>query len=386
MQKTLEVTRSLDLSDVKHLANVEGPCITMYMPLQPAANTSRMDYTRLKALIRQAEGKLNAQRPDLDSSLSRELIESLHLVEGEAGSWGGEGGSLVILRSPEVFRAYQVKQELDETAVVGDFFHVFPTLRALQFAQEVFYLLALSQNHVRLLRCTPTESEAVPLGDSTPTSLEQWLNTRLPNSAPDHGAAPSEAGSTAGSFTSTQDRDNKEGHISNFFHVINKAVFDILRDRREPLVLCGVEYERVMYKGINTYQHLLEEGVHGSPESLKGGEMHARALEVVQEFFTGPAKKALGLWEKIAGTERASTNFEQIVKAAFEARIAHLFAAGDAQILGTFNRSTMTVGAKPQEDLVNAAALQTMAFGGDVFLLDRGQIPGGQGVAAVLRY
>ena len=389
MQKELEITKSLDLAELKDVANVEGPCITVYMPLQAAPNTSRFDFARLNSPIRQIEQKLSDW--DLPAGKVREIIDPLKGLESEADRWGGDGGSLVIWRSPGMLKVVQVKEQVDESVTVANHFRVLPLLRHLQAASEVLYLLALSQNRVRLLRCTNQSVEELPLGESTPTSLEQWLNTRMPNAAPDHGAVQEPGtGSTAGAFTSTTDRDNKDEHIANFFRVINRAVFDILRNEKYPLVLCGVDYERAMYKGINQYQHLMEEGVQGSPESLKGGEMHARALEVVQAFFATPAKKAITLWEKIAGTDRAITSFPDVVKAAFEGRVAHLFVVEGSQSMGVFDKNTMEMKVSGrQEDLTNAAALQTIAFGGDVFVVAQNDLPGGgKGgqMSAITRY
>ena len=391
MQKTLDITRSLTLADLKEIAAAEPPCITIAIPVQPAPNTSRFDAMRLKSAVRQAEDTLERDWPECNAELCKDLASSLHTFFNEADDIGGEGGSLIVLRSPEVFRAFNVDQHLEESVVVSNHFQIYPVLGDLQVAEEKFYLLALSQNHVRLLRCTPKSSEQVDLGPNTPVSLEEWLNTRLPNSAPDHGAVrDSPDGSTAGSFTSTHDRDNKDEHIANFFRAVDKSLFEQLRGQRQPLVLCGVEYERTMYRNLTQYQHVMEQGVQGSPESLKGGEMHARALEVVQEFFAQPAKKALALWEKIGGTDKVTTKLPEIVKAAFEGRVAHLFTAeGARNTSGVFDRNTMSMATSGRhEDLVNAAALQTIAHGGDVFILSPNDMPGGEGLsmAAILRY
>jgi hypothetical protein len=388
MPKTLEMTRSLALADLRELANAEGPCITFYLPLEPAPNTSRVELVRLKSAIRMAEQKLTDQVPGVPQAKVRELIDSLRQVEVESETWGGEGGSLVVFRSPEVFRAFEVRSKLNETVVVGDFFHAFPLIRPLQLSEQRFYILALSQKNVRLLRCTATTSQQIDLPPETPTDLEDWLNTRMPNAAPDHGQRhESEIGSTEGSFTSTHDRDKKDEHIANFFRVINKAVFDLLRDEKAPLILCGVEYERSMYKGINQYPHVLEEGIQGSAESLKGPELHARALELVQNHFAEPARRAIELWEKLGGSQRVSSSFPDIVTASFQARIAHLFAAEGAQAMGAFDRSTLQMSVNgPQHDLVNAAALQTLAFGGDVFILNPDHMPGGGQINAIFRF
>jgi hypothetical protein len=389
MQKQLELNRNLHFEELRKLANSEGPCITVSLALQTAPNTSRVDFQKLNSANRSVEQKLEEEWPDLSKEERRELIEPLGAVAENSDEWGGSGGTLVILRSRDVFRAFEVHDpNVPETVQVGEFFHVFPYIHGLQLAGQVFYLLALSQNNVRLLRCTRDSSEVIDLGPNTYTSLEEWLNTRMPNASPEHGTVrQSDTGSTGGSFTSTTDMDNKDRHIANFFNHVNDAVFEALRGKTEPLVLCGVDYERTIYQQVNTYPHLWQEGVHGSPESLKGGEMHARALEAVQDYFAEPAKKALEQWDRLAGGTRATAKFPDIVKAAFEGRVASLLAKEGTSTMGVFDRSTMEMKvAGRQEDLVNAAALQTLAFGGEVFILRPEDVPGGSHLAAVLRY
>lgn len=383
MQKTeLEITRNLDVSELKRLAAATPPCLTLHLPLEGSLNTREREVRRLKALSRRAGELLDEM--GVDSNQSEDLLSFFDTISGGA-AWGGEGGTLIVVRSPDVARAFEIRQRLEERVEAGNSFYILPAIHSLNVASQVFYLLALSQKHVRLLRCTPESAEEVSLGEGAPVSVEEWLHTRLPNSAPDHRAERSE--STGGSFTSTQDRDNQEEHLANFFRVINKAVVEILRGERAPLVLCGVDYERTMYRGVNTCPELAADGVQGSPESLKGSEMHARALEAVQEYFARPAVKALTLWEDVAGTPRALRHFPEIVKAAYETRIAHLFVAENARSMGVFDRERMEMSVQGRpEDLVNAAALQTLGFGGDVFLVKPEHVPGGGQLAAITRY
>ena len=389
MQKQLELNRNLQFEELRKLASAEGPCITVSFALQMAPNTSRVDLQKLNSAMRSVEQKLEDGWPDLSKADRRELVELPGELADNSDDWGGSGGTLVILRSRDVFRAFEVHDaNVPETVHVGEFFHIFPYIHGLQLREQVFYVLALSQNNVRLLRCTRDSSDVINLAPNTYTSLEEWLNTRMPNASPEHGSVrQSDTGSTGGSFTSTTDVDNKDRHIANFFNHINDAVYEALRGKTDPLVLCGVDYERTIYAQVNTYSHLWEEGVHGSPESLKGGEMHARALQAVQDYFAQPAKKALEQWNRLAGGTRATAKFPDIVKAAFEGRVAILLAKEGTSTMGVFDRSTMEMKvAGRQEDLVNAAAVQTLAFGGDVFILRPEDVPGGSHVAAVLRY
>ena len=57
---TIEATKNLQVADLKELASVQGPCLTITVPIQPAENTSRMDYQRLKSAAQSAEPILAA--------------------------------------------------------------------------------------------------------------------------------------------------------------------------------------------------------------------------------------------------------------------------------------------------------------------------------------
>ena len=261
------------------------------------------------------------------------------------------------------------------TAVVADRFQVLPLLRALRGERKQFYVLALSQKHVRLLRCTNHSSDEFTLGPNVPTSVEQWLNTRSPAASPDRNTThESESGSTAGTFNSVHDRDNLDPHIDNFFHRINEAVSEVLRGETAPLVLAGVEYETAMYRDLNSYPHLAEGHVHGSAESLKGGELHKRALEVAERAFEEPMKKALQTYEKLGGSERVASKAADIAKAAREGRVAHVSSAEGAR------------DASAENDLLNVAVLQTVAHGGEVWVTAPDKVPGQGAIAALLRF
>jgi hypothetical protein len=129
-----------------------------------------------------------------------------------------------------------------------------------------------------------------------------------------------------------------------------------------------------MYRDINSYPHLASGNVQGSPESLKGGELHKRALEVAHRAFAEPMNKALQQYEKLGGTDRVASKPATILKAAQEGRVASLFIAEGAR------------DAANEGDLLNTAALQTVAHGGDVWVTDPQTVPGRGTAAALLRF
>jgi hypothetical protein len=380
MQKELEVTRTLKPDELKLLADVEGPCLTLILPGGRSTGPS------VKNALRSAEQRLADQGVPANSI--RQLVDPLISVLSDDDQRGSKnGGSVVVLRSKDVLRAFELNYPLDDAVHVCEHFQIRPALRSLSEDRLEFYLLALSQNRVRLLRCTLHDSVELPWPKGVPASVEEWLNTRLPNSPPDHGAVQPSDSSTAGSFTSTTDRDKTDEHLANFYRAVNRGITDHLKDQTVPMILCGVEYERSMYQAINTYGTLVEAGVQGSPESLKGGEMHKRALEIAQQHAKEPMKKALAIYEKLGGTERVSAKPAEILKGAHEGRIAYLFVGDGASYNGRFDTGAMKVrNDGPQEDLINLAALRTIAYGGEVWTTVPGRIPEQAPMAAIFRF
>jgi hypothetical protein len=80
-----------------------------------------------------------------------------------------------------------------------------------------------------------------------------------------------------------------------------------------------------------------------------------------------------------------------VLPAAHDGRVESVFAASGVRRWGLYDqgsRETRLTGgyAKQAEDLVDLAAVQTFLHGGAVHVVEPGQLPGGDAVAAVFRY
>ena len=76
---------------------------------------------------------------------------------------------------------------------------------------------------------------------------------------------------------------------------------------------------------------------------------------------------------------------ERILKAAAKGRVRCLFVAQEARTPASPAQSDAD-GLYPGEDLLNAAAVETLRTGGDVFTIPGDKLPGAVPIAAVLRY
>jgi hypothetical protein len=191
-------------------------------------------------------------------------------------------------------------------------------------------------------------------------------------------------------FGTSADREADDERLSHFFKAIDKGVRTLLRDDPSPLVLAGVEYELALYRRINSHPHLFEKTVRGAPDGGSEQELHAHAREVVMQSFSEPLKRALADLVKRGDVGRATLDMREAIKAAHEGRVSDLLLAEDAEFRGRWDQKTHKVHAASEggrsEDLLNAAALQTVLHGGQAFALSREDMPEHAPAAAVLRY
>ena len=141
------------------------------------------------------------------------------------------------------------------------------------------------------------------------------------------------------------------------------GIADLLKGQEKtPLVLCGVEYELALYKRVNTWQNTAPEGVRGAPNGFKGGEMHTRAMECLEQLGNQELETVLAQYDKQAG-EVATSGVNDLVKAAYEGRIMHLFVAENAQAMGNFDEASHRAGG--QRRLHVLPAIERIAGPGD---------------------
>jgi hypothetical protein len=318
------------------------------------------------------------------------LLGPVMAAAAEPGGAGKPGRGIVIFRSPSVMQVYRVRS-VTPLVRVDERFDL-RTVLAVMSEKMNFYILALSQNRVRILRCTGDTSEEIPFPPEFPTSLADAMQTRQPDHVLDNRASggPSMGGGAV-LFGTSSDREDKDKYLLHFFQTIDKAVHAALKGSADPLVVAGVEHEIALFRRVNTYPHLVEAGIHGSPDGMERGELHTRALELLEQRSEEPGREAPADFDKRVGTGHASTHIQEIVAAAFEGRVSHLFFQAGARYLGTYDavrrhvKHTENPLDKPAE-LIETAAYQTILQGGEAKILAAAAMPKGVPVCALFRY
>jgi len=384
----------LTVSDLNTLIETEAEwCVSILMPTVRAGAEVQQNPIRFKNLLRSAEeqlGKLGKRTPDIDK-----LLQPAAALLDDPDFWRGVGDGLAVYVAPEQMVTFRLPLSFEEQVSVKPRFHVKPLLPLLS-GDGQFYVLALSQKNVRLLQGSRDSVSEVNL-EGVPESLAEALWADQPERQLQFRAVGSGApgGGSQGPIYHGHgmgDEDLKQD-ILRYFHKVDRGLRDLIADKQIPLVLAGVDYLLPIYREASTYPHLLDAGITGNPDTLSAKELHAKAWKLVKPVFAKAQGEQAAQYEKLAGRDdpRASNKLSDIVLAAHRGRVATLFVEWGARAWGRFNPKDDTVHVHPEmqpgdQDLLDLAVTYTFSNSGQVYVVEKGTVPGGTTMAAIFRY
>jgi len=368
-------------------------CISLYMPAHrvgPQGQAmAKEDLIRWKNLLRKAEEQLRAaghQARDIDP-----ILEPARALTGDGFYWRNQSDGLAAFLAPGVFRTFRVPMRFDELVVAGLNFHVKPLLALLE-AEVRFYILALSQNSVRLVEAT--RDGASEVDHPAPRTLQEALRFDDPEKQTQYHTALSQ-GTAARAPIMFHGQgvgvDDSKDRVLRFCQEVDRKLTPVLRQASAPLVLSAVESVAVEYRAANTYPHLLEQIVPGNPELFSPKELRERAWPVVEPVMLRERNVAAARYHEWRDTARATHDLEEALSAATDGRVEVLFVPVGREVWGVFDDVDRKVvrhdALEPgDEDLLNLAALRTLATSGIVYSAPPDKMPDEDPIAALLRY
>jgi hypothetical protein len=379
----------LNTDELKSLMEKCGEaCVSIYMPTHVKGPETQQGPIRLKNLLKQAE-ELLVQK-GLRSPEAKAMLQTAQDLVQDGMFWSHQSDGLSIFISEDHTAVYTLPFGFEELAVVSERFHLKPLLPLLS-GDGRFYILALSQNQVRLLKASRFKVEEIELED-VPENLEKVMQydvvgKQLQWRAP-KGGTVARAGASQGH--GALEADAKE-NILRYLREVDKGLRSLMGNEQAPLVVACVDYILPIYREANTYPYLLDKGIGGNPEGLSAQELHAAAWEIVQPHFQKAQDGAIARYYELAGTGRTAKDLQKVVEAAYNGRVEVLFTAVGIQRWGTFDPDTNAVHIHSEqqpddEDLLDLAAIQSFLNGGTVYAIEAENVPDDRNLAAILRY
>jgi hypothetical protein len=339
-------------------------CVSIFLPTHPAGSETRQDPIRLANLVRSAAGALTEEQ-GLSRSEADELLSPVVRLLDDREFWRYQSEGLAVYVAPGWFRKVRVPLPLTEEVFVGIAFRLRPLL-GLVAGDGRFFVLALSQNEVRLFEGTRFTLAELPLGP-IPASMADALAHE------DREAhLQVRSGGQAGMFHGhgTGDEVDKQA-LERYFRAVDRGLSARLGSDRHPLVLAAVSYYLPIYQSVTTHEPILDDCIAGNPEGKPPRDLHQRGWEIVAPVFASARLAAEERLARAIAGGRAAVGAAEVVTAALAGRIATLFLATDHPCWGRSSGlrtvETHEVRRPGDEDLLDTAAGAVLGAGGRVF-------------------
>ena len=355
------------------LAARGDPCVSIYVATSPIPQEAQAARIELKNLAADAAGQL--EEAGADRGVVPELRETLDDLVDDEDFWAEQARSLAVFAAPGMLRTYRLPNRLASAVEVGDRFFVKPLLRAVTFPQAAF-VLALAAGSVRLVEVLP---------DGPPFTVD------VPDLPADAASAAGKASIADRSPSARlQGSEGQKVRLRQYARKVDQALRGVLTGLELPLILAATEPLESIYRSLNSYPHLVDGGLGGSPDRTDDAELAAAARTVLDDVYARELAGLRDLFELRFSQDRASTDVATVARAATYGAVDTVLVDIDEKVPGYVDDESGAVTLAPDDassyGVVDEIARRVVLAGGRVLAVRRPDIPGGGSVAAILRY
>jgi len=317
------------------------------------------------------------------------LSEAIALT-GNQDFLQNQSDTLAIFITKDNFQYFNLPIETENYTFVGNEHYVLPLLKELN-SKERFFILAMSQNKVRFFEGRSTGIYPVIIDDLVPADRAEALKYY---DDPEVKLQHHSGASTGGSIYHGQGagKDVENARLEEYMRAIDSGLMEMLHDEKVPMIIAAVDFLVPIYRKISDYKYISDKQINGNPDNMSPSDLHHAALEELADHFNAEKKQALEDFNAYMAADKGDMTVMNIIPAAINQRVDTLFINPAEKYYGAFNASSQTVELADEmtsenQELLNTAAKYTCLNGGDVYIVNKENMPNiTTPVCAVYRY
>jgi hypothetical protein len=351
----------------------ESSSVSIYLPTDAASRgeAARIELKNLAAEASRQLREAGAGRNEV-AAIEEEFAD---LIDDDE-FWRYQARSLAIFLTPTAGTTFRLPNNLSAMVEVSDRFHLKPLLRAVTFPHTAF-VLALSQNRVRLLEIAPELDPAEIDVQDLPKDVASAVGK-----ASIRDRAP--VGRIQGS-------EGQKTRMRQYARQIDQALRPLLNGLDLPLILAAAEPMDSIYRSVNSYPQLLPTSVPGNPDADSDAELAESSRRLLDEMYAADLRTIQETYALRASQRRASADIADVARAATYGLVDTVLVDIDEVVPGLVDEDTGAITVDDSGDAVNYGVVDEIARrvwlnGGKVLAVRRGDIPGNGSVAAILRF
>lgn len=349
-------------------------CVSIYLATTPLTQDTDGSRIALGNLAKQAQEQLEAK--GFDKRRLTALMEQIEELADDHEFWRVQANSLAILATPESLRTFRLANRLGPMVEVSDRFHLNPLLRAITFPHSA-YILALSENAVRLVQMHADLPAATVKIDKMPKDAASVAGKSTLNSR-------SASGRIHGS-------EGQNVRFHQYARQVDAALRPFLSGLETPLILAATGRLASVFRTVNSYPHLLPDGVSDSPDRVSDADLAEAARPVLDAAYVREVDDLKALYESRAGDGRATVDISDAARAATFGAVDVLLVDVESVIPGTVDEETGVVtfaeaGSANTYSVIDEIAGRALSSGARVVGVRGADLTDQSPLAAILRF
>jgi hypothetical protein len=186
---------------------------------------------------------------------------------------------------------------------------------------------------------------------------------------------------------------NQEGQkvlMHKYARRVDNALRGVLAGRETPLILAADEPLATMFRSLNSYTHLVQEGIPGNPGNVTDRQLEDATLPILDRLYWRELATVIARYDELKPW-LTTADLSHAAHAATAAAIRELVVDLDAVVPGLVSDMDGSVAYSTSDNaktynVVDEVAKRALCTGARVLAAKREELPGGAQLIAVLRY
>ncbi|MFN3402769.1 MAG: hypothetical protein ACK40G_01660 [Cytophagaceae bacterium] len=374
--------------NMKELLEVQAPvCISIYIPTHQSGMevNESVDWISFKNEVQKI--KLTLQNKGMREDDIQIFLQPAWELIDDTGFWRNLSEGLAVFISLGKSYVYRLPISFNNYSVVASKFMLTPLIAA-ESMNEKFFVLTLNQYDFKLYECN-LKKEIHELEFST-EQIEK-LNKAVAPFPYKNDLVQDPQNPALKEQVLTRAKQNGDVFLPEYFRVVNELVVESLKDQTGPLVIAALPEQQALYRRVNKYKNIIEKGYEANAQFLQKGKIYEIGYEILRPYFSRNCRNAINRYQAMAGTGLTSVNISSIIQNAMGGRVETLFIAKDKYLWGTYDEQNLKLKLiespdTDNYDLMSETTRYAMLNNGNVYLLNKEEMPEGSDIAAIYRY
>ena len=370
----------LSRKDIAELNSInQENCISIFIPTHRAGEKVLQDVDPLALKNELKEVKNTLLTQGMHNDLIDELVSPVQKLIDNSSFWREQSDGLAIFIADGFFKHFTLPVHFQAFHSIANSFYLKP-LMPMFVGDGNFYLMLLERRNVKLYECTRHSFTEIIIDDLIPEGKRDRVGYDHEEKNLQFRTAHAGSGQAIfhGQEAATGQRKNE---IKKYFRAINDGINPLIHEEHMPMLIVAQEFLYDIYKEVNSYQDLVEDSFNVNFDDTEIFEIHELAWEKMAPVFDQKRKDKIALYIDQEGSGKTAIGIDRIIPAAINGKVDTLFCENLEDIFGIYKEENDKITVTQSEEnehtvsLMNMAAVNTFLKGGNVYLLDKEEMP-----------